>query len=537
MAIELQNAPPGNHRVVGGHRQSSKATDAGQAGSALGFAALMNLVTDQEGGPDAVADSTGLALMPSVFDGKPELPEVNETLVVGQLTGGEGLTFPSLPQVSLTAATQAEMSSGVVESGLLPSGTKLGMSFTQPIDVSNPPVALSQFSQTKTQATASQLASASAVAVPGATSPASVAVMTEVAANTVQADAQAAKATNGLVSATPAVQGQQPQVTRSRGELPSDSTQTAVPAPLVSIHTKEFSSTSIQIEKTPVTVSRVLVDVAKGEAKLETRAKQSSFTTEPTSQIQSTAPVPTQIAGLVDENIPVVASKSSGAWTSQQISLAGQGRQAANEMMSGFAGANAVGSSALLGQVMTLAPQDTGARNLERPTKHCINRFGPGGEGVYGQPLTSAHPADALFQVVPTSSAAASTVVAETVSYWASQGVHSASLQLEGFGDEPVEVRISVNGDLAQIDFRTNQPEVRQAIEGAASQLKELLGSQGMQLTGLSIGTSGRGGSQEKDTRRSPESRKVALLKSDTVETPRLRGTNPSVGQALDLFV
>ena len=69
MAIELQNTPPGNHRVAGSHRQGGKAADAGQAGNALGFAALMSLVSDEESGSDAVAESDGLALMPAGVDG------------------------------------------------------------------------------------------------------------------------------------------------------------------------------------------------------------------------------------------------------------------------------------------------------------------------------------------------------------------------------------------------------------------------------------------------------------------------------------
>jgi flagellar hook-length control protein FliK len=243
------------------------------------------------------------------------------------------------------------------------------------------------------------------------------------------------------------------------------------------------------------------------------------------------------IPGIGDENVSALAPKASGVWTSQQISLAGQLRHDATTLRPDFSGANSGAAVTLPGQILAVSQQDAGVRALERPIKQHHNRFGSGGEGVYGQPLASANPADSLFQVVPTTSAAASTVVAETVSYWASQGVHSASLQLEGLGDEPVEVRISVNGDMAQVDFRTNQPEVRQTIEAAASQLKELLTSQGIQLTGMSIGTSGRGGSQEKDTKRTPEGRKVAMLKSEAVEKPRLRGANPSVGQALDLFV
>jgi hypothetical protein len=297
------------------------------------------------------------------------------------------------------------------------------------------------------------------------------------------------------------------------------------------------ASTPIPIEKTLLSVTRRLVDVAKAETNLDANAKQASFNTEPATQTPSTSPTQAMIPGIGDENVSVLAPKAGGVWTSQQISLAGQLRHDATALRPDFFGANAGGSVTLSGQILAVSQLDAGVRALERPMKHQLNRFGSGGEGVYGQPLTSANPADSLFQVVPTSSAAASTVVAETVSYWASQGVHSASLQLEGFGDEPVEVRISVNGDMAQVDFRTNQPEVRQAIEGAASQLKELLTSQGMQLTGMSIGTSGRGGSQEKDTKRTPDGRKVAMLKSEAVEKPRLRGANPSVGQALDLFV
>jgi flagellar hook-length control protein FliK len=90
---------------------------------------------------------------------------------------------------------------------------------------------------------------------------------------------------------------------------------------------------------------------------------------------------------------------------------------------------------------------------------------------------------------------------------------------------------------MAQVDFRTNQPEVRQAIEGAASQLKDMLSSQGMQLAGLSIGTSGRGGSQDKNPKAPSDARKVTLVKQEAVETARARPANPSVGQSLDLFV
>jgi flagellar hook-length control protein FliK len=238
-----------------------------------------------------------------------------------------------------------------------------------------------------------------------------------------------------------------------------------------------------------------------------------------------------------EQPMQVAAPKLGATWATQQINAAAILRQEPNHLATvdassgGFVSANSDFTALLL------SSQEMGIRPADRPTKHTSSRFGLEGEGVYGQPTATTNPADGAFQIAPTSATVASTEVAETVSYWASQGVHSASLQLEGFGDEPVEVRISVNGEMAQVDFRTNQPEVRQAIEGAASQLKDLLTGQGMQLAGFSIGTSGRGNSQDKDPKQAPETRKVTLLKSEVVETPRLRGANPSVGRSLDLFV
>ena len=512
MAIELQNASPGNHRVGGGHRQSSKVADAGQAGNALGFAALMSLVSDPEPASDMVAESAGSALMPAGFDGKSAVPDVSDTLVAGQIVGG-------------------------VDPLIMRSDTHLGMCNSQAADVATLPVALSQIPQTQTQTMASQSAVCIAVAAPVGAPLASAAVLTVGSEDAFQIDVMATRTSNDLLSVALAAQGKQAEVTRSRVDSPSDTAQTSPPTPLVILDAVTPASTPMPIEKTLLSVPRRLVDAAKAETNLDANAKQTSFNTEPATQTPSPSPTQAMIPGIGDENVSAIAPKAGGVWTSQQISLAGQLQHDATTLRPDFSGANSGAAVTLPGQILAVSQQDAGVRALERPIKQHHNRFGSGGEGVYGQPLASANPADSLFQVVPTTSAAASTVVAETVSYWASQGVHSASLQLEGLGDEPVEVRISVNGDMAQVDFRTNQPEVRQAIEAAASQLKELLTSQGIQLTGMSIGTSGRGGSQEKDTKRTPEGRKVAMLKSEAVEKPRLRGANPSVGQALDLFV
>jgi flagellar hook-length control protein FliK len=276
---------------------------------------------------------------------------------------------------------------------------------------------------------------------------------------------------------------------------------------------------------------------AADQSKSWTNAKQVMDSLAPNGQTSTPMTAQTFIPTLAEPQSPTVGLKPVGSWNSQQGALAGQARQDSNDLATGMSGAVGFGTSALPVPAFVLTSQDAGIRLSDRPAKHLSGRFGLVGDGVYGQPMATTNPADVLFQVPSASAAAASTVIAETVSYWASQGVQSASLQLDGFGDEPVEVRISVNGDMAQVDFRTNQPEVRQAIEGAASQLKDMLSSQGMQLAGLSIGTSGRGGSQDKNPKASSDNLKVTLVKPEAVETARVRPANPSVGQSLDLFV
>ncbi len=158
-------------------------------------------------------------------------------------------------------------------------------------------------------------------------------------------------------------------------------------------------------------------------------------------------------------------------------------------------------------------------------------------ESAFGQAMAAAHRSDAFLEVLPASALVADTAVAETVSYWASQGVQTAKLELEGFGDSPVEVSIVLNGDQAQIDFRTDQAGVRQVLEAATAQLKEMLSNQGLQLTGVSVGTSGKGGDQGGERRSRQGAQQATLVKAEAVGPASARMANPAVGRSLDLFV
>jgi flagellar hook-length control protein FliK len=158
-------------------------------------------------------------------------------------------------------------------------------------------------------------------------------------------------------------------------------------------------------------------------------------------------------------------------------------------------------------------------------------------EGATGSSVADRLGISATYEVAEAAAVVAEGQVAETVSYWASKGVQNAELTLDGLGDEPVQVRISVEGDQTQIDFISDQPEVRQMLESASAQLKALLSGQGLQLTGMSVGTSGQGGGQDNGRQPPPGARQTKLVSLEPAAISGARVANAAVGQSLDLYV
>lgn len=127
--------------------------------------------------------------------------------------------------------------------------------------------------------------------------------------------------------------------------------------------------------------------------------------------------------------------------------------------------------------------------------------------------------------------------VAEKLNYWIAQGVQNAELELEGLGDETVSVRISLKGDEAHIGFRTDQPEIRRLLEGASTQLKELLANEGLLLSQVSVGTSGQDRSNQQDGRPPTAIRARAIESAQAPASQVARQPGTSIGTAVDLFV
>jgi flagellar hook-length control protein FliK len=162
-----------------------------------------------------------------------------------------------------------------------------------------------------------------------------------------------------------------------------------------------------------------------------------------------------------------------------------------------------------------------------------------GAEGAWGaQTLHGGHSVDAAAVIADPSMVSSEQMVADTVGYWVSQGIQNAELKLDGFGSDPVQVSISLKGGEAHIGFRTDQPEIRQILENATSQLKDLLSSEGLVLSGVTVGGSGSGGNAGSQERRDQQSARQATVLTKDVASPDARQrVNPSVGRALDLFV
>jgi flagellar hook-length control protein FliK len=127
--------------------------------------------------------------------------------------------------------------------------------------------------------------------------------------------------------------------------------------------------------------------------------------------------------------------------------------------------------------------------------------------------------------------------VADQVSYWISQGVQNAELTLNGFDSQPVEVRISLSGNEAHVAFRSDQAETREFLTGASGHLKDLLQSEGMVLSGMSVGSSGAENTGERERRAPSDGSQSSARKAREESTVRPVAHARVSGSAVDLFV
>ena len=129
------------------------------------------------------------------------------------------------------------------------------------------------------------------------------------------------------------------------------------------------------------------------------------------------------------------------------------------------------------------------------------------------------------------------TQAAEQVKYWISQDVQNAELKLDGLGDTPVEVSISMNGNEAHVAFRTDELQTHSLLEGAGAQLKDMLLREGVVLTGVSVGSSGTNDGKGGERRPRQGSKVAQITPAQAAPVDVLRRPGAAAGRSVDLFV
>ncbi|MDY6947886.1 MAG: flagellar hook-length control protein FliK [Pseudomonadota bacterium] len=104
-----------------------------------------------------------------------------------------------------------------------------------------------------------------------------------------------------------------------------------------------------------------------------------------------------------------------------------------------------------------------------------------------GSPLRQAEAAHARPVNVPVGNAQWADEIGSRMTMMVEQGKHTASLRLSPEHLGPLEVRITVNGDQASVQFGAAHADTRSAIENALPRLREMFASQGLSLADANV--------------------------------------------------
>lgn len=129
--------------------------------------------------------------------------------------------------------------------------------------------------------------------------------------------------------------------------------------------------------------------------------------------------------------------------------------------------------------------------------------------------------------------------VAEQVAYWVNQKTQNAELTLQRDG-HPVEVSVSLSGNEAHVSFRSDQQQTRELLDQSMAQLSDLLRSEGLVLSGMSVGTSARdsaGGGEAGQQRPREGVRQAQVVSAVPAGATSLARGGETLDRAVDVFV
>lgn len=257
-------------------------------------------------------------------------------------------------------------------------------------------------------------------------------------------------------------------------------------------------------------------------------------------------PIAVAASGFVPDLVPLSPLKVGRDLSGAAAKLQASGSEAANS--SSVAGVVVDGKNfelperaALLPNAALVLPSSLAAMvavdpREERRREHSIFAKTPVDGVVALQPLAGGGPT-AGVQATPTMAVPTEVFVAEQVKYWISNGVQNAELKLEGLGNNPVEVSISMNGNEAHVAFRTDELHTREMLENAGLHLKDMLEREGVSLAGVSVGTSGPGDSGAQGRKSRPDAKQTTVISAIAVPVSVAPMVGRSAGRTLDLFV
>lgn len=129
-------------------------------------------------------------------------------------------------------------------------------------------------------------------------------------------------------------------------------------------------------------------------------------------------------------------------------------------------------------------------------------------------------------------------LLAQQVSVWATGKTQAAELKLDGFGEQPIEISIALNGNEAEVTFRSDHAQARDLLQSALPELREMLRNEGLVLSGMTVGTSDRGAAESGGRQAGRDSQSGAGSESrrDAVPAPAAPTRAARPQGAVDVF-
>lgn len=127
--------------------------------------------------------------------------------------------------------------------------------------------------------------------------------------------------------------------------------------------------------------------------------------------------------------------------------------------------------------------------------------------------------------------------VAEQVAYWVHQNIQNARMTVKHDG-QPVEVSVSLTGNEAHVAFGSDEVQTRELLDGSVAQLRDMLRQEGLVLSGVTVGESGRRqgdeGASSGNPKNAPRQAQVVVPAVDVQAAGRARVQGD---RTVDIFV